>query len=206
MPKMLKALERLRRGHKDEKGITGLETAIILIAFVVVASVFAYTVLSAGIFSAEKAKEAVFEGLDKVRSTMEPIGSVYATGNTSSQTVTSVMFIVQVTGGKSMDMAAPTCVNGTVTSNTTNVVVVSYMDQNSQVNELCWTTIWKGKNDGDNLLERGEKVEIVIDLAAAGVTLGINTEFTVEVKAAQGATLIMQRVTPGYIDAVMDLH
>ena len=34
---------------RDEKGITGLETAIILIAFVVVAAVFAYTTLSAGL-------------------------------------------------------------------------------------------------------------------------------------------------------------
>jgi flagellin FlaB len=35
---------------RGEKGITGLETAIILIAFVVVASVFAYTVLVGGIY------------------------------------------------------------------------------------------------------------------------------------------------------------
>ncbi len=57
---MLEPLERLRG---DSRGITGLETAIILIAFVVVASVFAYTVLSAGIFSSEKGKEAVHSGL-----------------------------------------------------------------------------------------------------------------------------------------------
>ena len=39
---------------RSEKGITGLETAIILIAFVVVAAVFAYTALSAGLFSTQK--------------------------------------------------------------------------------------------------------------------------------------------------------
>ena len=39
---------------RDQRGVTGLETAIILIAFVVVASVFAFTVLSTGIFSAPK--------------------------------------------------------------------------------------------------------------------------------------------------------
>jgi flagellin FlaB len=48
--------------RQNRKGITGLETAIILIAFVVVASVFAYTVLSAGIFSSEKGKEAIYSG------------------------------------------------------------------------------------------------------------------------------------------------
>ena len=39
-----------KRAVGDERGITGLETAIILIAFVVVASVFAYAVLTAGLF------------------------------------------------------------------------------------------------------------------------------------------------------------
>ena len=38
----------------DQRGITGLETAIVLIAFVVVASVFAFAVLSTGLLSSEK--------------------------------------------------------------------------------------------------------------------------------------------------------
>ncbi len=63
----------------DRRGITGLETAIILIAFVVVASVFAYTVLSAGIFSSEKGKEAVHAGLESARGSFELVGSVKAT-------------------------------------------------------------------------------------------------------------------------------
>ena len=37
-----------RRVSRDERGITGLETAIILIAFVVVATVFAFIVLTTG--------------------------------------------------------------------------------------------------------------------------------------------------------------
>jgi flagellin-like protein len=64
----------------DERGVTGLETAIILIAFVVVASVFAFTVLSTGIFSAERGKETVFAGLQEARGTIEPKGSVIANG------------------------------------------------------------------------------------------------------------------------------
>ena len=65
--------------RRDQRGITGLETAIILIAFVVVASVFAYTVLSAGIFSSEKGKEAIHAGLQEARGSMELVGSVKAT-------------------------------------------------------------------------------------------------------------------------------
>ncbi|HEX77520.1 MAG TPA: hypothetical protein G4O03_03790 [Dehalococcoidia bacterium] len=80
----LRALSKIKRLAarivRDEMGITGLETAIILIAFVVVASVFAYTVLSAGIFSSERGKEAVYAGLKEARGTLEPKGSVIATG------------------------------------------------------------------------------------------------------------------------------
>ena len=41
---------KLNKIMKDERGITALETAIILIAFVVVAAVFAFTVLTTGTF------------------------------------------------------------------------------------------------------------------------------------------------------------
>lgn len=69
----------MKRLGRDQRGITGVETAIVLIAFVVVASVFAYTVLSAGIFSSEKSKEAIYAGLEQARGTMELVGSVKAT-------------------------------------------------------------------------------------------------------------------------------
>jgi flagellin-like protein len=62
--------------YKEQKGITGLETAIILIAFVVVAAVFAYTVLSAGLFSTQKSQEAVYSGLQETQNTLEVKGGV----------------------------------------------------------------------------------------------------------------------------------
>ena len=70
---MLKALRKL---HNGKRGITGLETAIILIAFVVVAAVFAYTVLSAGIFSTQKSQETIYSGLEQAAGTMEIKGGV----------------------------------------------------------------------------------------------------------------------------------
>ena len=69
--------------HRGQKGITGLETAIILIAFVTVASVLAYSVLSAGIFSSEKGKEAIYSGLGQASASMEVRGAVIALGTTN---------------------------------------------------------------------------------------------------------------------------
>jgi len=48
---------------KNQRGTTGLETAIILIAFVMVASVFAFAVITAGLFSSDQARETATESL-----------------------------------------------------------------------------------------------------------------------------------------------
>ncbi|MFA4835816.1 MAG: archaellin/type IV pilin N-terminal domain-containing protein [Dehalococcoidia bacterium] len=71
---------RFHEINKKQKGITGLETAIILIAFVVVAAVFAYTVLSAGLFSSQESSEAVYAGLEEAQSSLEIKGSVHSDG------------------------------------------------------------------------------------------------------------------------------
>lgn len=63
---------------RDQRGITGLETAIVLIAFVVVASVFAFAVLSTGLLSTEQSKEAVLGGLAETQSALLLQGTVIA--------------------------------------------------------------------------------------------------------------------------------
>ena len=78
--KLHQTIQRVRR----QRGITGLETAIILIAFVVVATVFAYVVISTGIFAADKGKEAAFAGLDRARKASEIVGSIKAIGVTAT--------------------------------------------------------------------------------------------------------------------------
>ena len=65
---------------REQSGITGLETAIVLIAFVVVAAVFAFTVLTTGLFTSEKAKETTLSGVASVSSALSVKGSVTAIG------------------------------------------------------------------------------------------------------------------------------
>ena len=101
----------LKRFLNREKGITGLETAIILIAFVVVAAVFAYTTLSAGLFSTQKSQEAVYAGLKEARSTLELKGGVIGVAGTvgaSGSTIKQIKFTVSgVLGGEAIDFTAP---------------------------------------------------------------------------------------------------
>ena len=67
-------------GHR-QRGVTGLETAIILLAFVVVASIYAFTVLSTGIFSADQGKETIHAGLGEASDPAELEGSAVGVGS-----------------------------------------------------------------------------------------------------------------------------
>ncbi len=61
---------------KNQRGITGLETAIVLIAFVVVASVFAFAVITTGVFSSEQAQGSAEAGVKAAKATMVKKGSI----------------------------------------------------------------------------------------------------------------------------------
>jgi len=64
----------------DQRGITGLETAIVLIAFVVVASVFAFTVLTTGLFTSEETKKASMAAARSTEATLQRMGAFVSGG------------------------------------------------------------------------------------------------------------------------------
>ena len=206
MRKFVQALVRA------QKGITGLETAIILIAFVVVASVFAYTVLSAGIFSAEKGKEAIHAGLDTARSSMSIVGAVVAEDTDSDNDIDTIIFTVaNALNGKAIDLTTTSDLDGDGLWSDENTIshttIISYYDSIQRIDDIPWSTTKVGRGDGDVLLEANEKFIITVTLTTALSTpLKEYTTFTIEVKPAVGAALIFERTTPGVIDDVMDLR
>jgi len=194
---MLKRLNKSLR--RDERGITGLETAIILIAFVVVASVFAYTVLSAGIFSSQKGQEAIHAGLEEARASMEIKGSVFADGNTTSGNATAIVFtLTNALKGQKIDLSP--------NDGGEHVTIISYTDANQHVEDIDWDVGFIGMDNGDNLLEMDEQAVITVDLTGLTTPPGAYNTFTISVKPATGAVLVIERTLPARIDAVMDLH
>jgi flagellin FlaB len=215
---------KLLKTHRGQRGITGLETAIILIAFVVVAAVFAYTALSAGLFSTQKAQEAVYSGLQEAQSTLELKGAVIATAEATgaSGSIKQVTFTVaNVLGGEPIDFTQPTA-NDTEddgladTSVSNNKVVINYIDENEEVNDLLWTVTKLGDADDDDLLEQNEKFQITIgeSTGSAGgnlytaltTPLTTNKTFSLVVLTPAGAVLEIERTTPAYIDTIMNLR
>ena len=70
-----------RKMWRDQRGITGLETAIVLIAFVVVAAVFAFAVITTGLFTSEKAAQQASAGVGEAGTTMVPTGVATVSGD-----------------------------------------------------------------------------------------------------------------------------
>ena len=204
-----KFMKAMRNLHKDDRGMTGLETAIILIAFVTVAAVFGYAVLSAGLFSAERGKETIYAGLQQAKSNLELAGSVVATADAVNTTEVQTLLITvrNAISGQPIDM---TPCDGT--ANATNKCVISLMTATEYFNNIKWTKVAIGSADTDNLLEQGEQFEITIDTTdltgGAGLVtpLVANNVFSVQMKPNLGSTITVQRTLPAQIDPIMDLH
>ena len=189
-------MRNINQLHRNESGQAALENAIILIAFIVVASVFAFTILSAGSSSTERGEEAIYSGLEGVQSSMSIKGAVIA--EAASTTVDTVTFtLALVSGGDPIDLTDSTG---------DNVVVIGYRDAAQFVNEVPWALDWVGTNDGDSMLEAGELAEVTVTLSALTTALDRNTPFTLEINPPTGAVLNVSRTTPAAIETVMELR
>ncbi|MEX0925672.1 MAG: archaellin/type IV pilin N-terminal domain-containing protein [Dehalococcoidia bacterium] len=168
-----------KTGVRGQRGITGLETAIVLIAFVVVASVFAFTILSAGVFSAEANKQTIHAGLSETRTLLRQHSSTFAYAGRLNTTdvVFKVTFIVSNSlAGEPIDLTPPYTADDTGTdpdfdSTASPGTIISYSDENQRLLDVPWTVRFIGNHNGDRLLEDGEKAEITLWLMDRDMSL-----------------------------------
>ncbi|MGC8679654.1 MAG: archaellin/type IV pilin N-terminal domain-containing protein, partial [Fervidicoccaceae archaeon] len=69
-------MERKRSNERKKRGIVGIEAAIVLIAFVIVAAALAFVALNMGLFTTQKSKEVIGKGLGEASTALEVDGSV----------------------------------------------------------------------------------------------------------------------------------
>ena len=193
MPKMM-----IRLSVNEERGITGLETAIVLIAFVVVSSVFAFAALSTGLFSSDQAKETIRSGLSEARGTLELRGAVIAEDTDVNGDMDKVYFqVANAAGGEPIDL-------------TQGKTIIRYSDSSQSVifdTSALFSVSAIGDADSDNLLEPGEIYEIsLLGMESNLATNLANSKtFSVEVIPPQGAVLFIERTTPVVVAKYNDL-
>ena len=203
MRKLLRRPKETIPWHQgNQRGITGLETAIVLIAFVVVSSVFAFAALSTGLFSSDKSKETIRAGLSEARGTLEMRGSVigYAGTTGSAGTLSTMTFqVANAAGGEAIDL-------------TPGETIIKYQDVAQSrtfidgTGDYAFTITGLGNADSDNLVEPGELYEISINnLLNLTGDLSTDTTFTVQVITPKGAVMNIERTTPVWMETYNDL-
>ena len=197
MNRILSERRAPRRLLREQRGITGLETAIVLIAFVVVASVFAFAVLTTGILTAEKSRTVAIGGLQEAQSSLALRGGVLGiTLFPTSTHLSSLQF--EIRGGSG--------VAGSIDFSTSSMLV-SYFDMDQAITfpGTAWTATWKVGTGPE--LGPGEIVQL--DLTLDGqltLDLGPSKLFTVELNPSDGAVLTLSRRTPPQLTSVVFLR
>ncbi len=201
----------LNRFIKDEKGFTGLEAAIVLIAFVVVAAVFSYVMLGAGFYTTQKSQEVVHTGVAQASSSIAPSGDVIVTGDSDGNNASQITFyITNTAGGTSVDL------DKTILTYTDDddYVTQEYLNDTGKkgpCDNISSVGDWSSSNGwlyqpviattDDNLLDKGEKYKVVIELtqlldSGAKTLPCVNEQFKIEVKPPEGAVLTITRTLP----------
>jgi archaeal flagellin FlaB len=186
---------KLNRFMKDQSGITALETAIILIAFVVVAAIFAFTVLTTGTFLTERSKEAAYAGLQEVRGSMELKGSLVL----ESSGGMVVFNLATVAGGSSVDLSKVKVMYRDSTHNTD----LTYDTGATAPIANHWIATDTAGASGLTILTAGMLAKIQVHPTT---NLTANQVFALEVKPPTGGILLIERTCPAQIDQVTDLH
>ena len=211
---------KLKNIYADDRGITGLETAIILIAFIVVAAVVAFTVMTTGLFSTEKAKTTAQAGIAEASSTFAPKGAIVAKGD-GAATPTYVekvfMQVTLATGATDASVDPKDLAFIYTDDNQRHSMKASTVDTDTGIINSVTISKIVGTNPV-TLLREGEVAEIEITLNKTDAKLvapfdcdectqlGANAQFRIEVIPPAGGSLIIARKTPPGIQKVMNLE
>ena len=218
------------RLFRNRRGIVGIEAAIVLIAFIIIAAALSYVVINMGFYTTQKTKETMQEGLEESLSALQLDGAVIGKTNDKGH-IEWIIFPVKLSAGKgALDLNKESMIVSVYLPNATllNVYqgVVHGKDYGADLDILIGNlSRVKGMNmsdsaafvtfndDGDPVLEASEKAFLVLHLnetiTATNMRHSIADYETVkiEVKGSKGAALTVVRTAPGGMSkgAYMDL-
>ena len=171
------------------EAFTGLEAAIVLIAFVVVAAVFSYVVLGAGFFTTQKAQETIHKSVEQSTSNLLLIGNVYGL-SADNATITEIRFSIGLAPGASpVDLTKLTVAFSTSDS---NLVILTHGANSSAT---VFTAKEGGAGSSLDSMEQNQQIEIAFNVTPVPA----NTKVNMEIRPPVGAALPFSKITPATI-------
>jgi flagellin FlaB len=179
------------RNHED--AFTGLEAAIVLIAFVVVAAVFSYVVLGAGFFTTQKTQETVYKSVEQSTTNILIKGSIYgfASALQANMPITVVNMTLGVApGAPSVDLTKMKIVYSNAT---VSPVTMTYTSGVPSAGVTFYTS--------QTAMSGDDQITLMIRLPDPGAPP--NTEMTFELRpSGGGAPIPISKTVPPYTTAV----
>jgi flagellin FlaB len=200
--KMKKILNKLL---KQKRGMVGIEAAIVLIAFVIVAAAFSFMVVNMGLFSTQRGRETIQQGISESGTPLMLDGSIIL--KAESHNVTAFMIPLKTLGVKYVPMkdntteitlrvethtAVANCYGGI---NTTDPQDASLDQLLVGVGTSTNSTLFIGNSNGDTSLDNFEKGYLVFKLATSDQAAEREHIFA-EIRPETGAPLTIEFVVP----------
>jgi flagellin FlaB len=181
--------------HQSSDGFTGLEAAIVLIAFIVVASVFSYVILGAGFFTTQKAQETVYRSVEQASTNVQVVGNVYGIQTEGSSGINEIRFSLKLTtGSPSVDLSKMQIIFSTPM---TDPVTLSH----GLGADRSTFTVKEGSTDV-TMLNDNQQVEIAFNVEPVHAYSKMN----IEVRPIVGAVIPFSKTVPAIIDHTNILH
>jgi flagellin FlaB len=194
---------------KTKKGIVGIEAAIVLIAFIIIAAALSYVVINMGFYTTQKTKEVMAAGLEESMTSLLLDGTVTGKTNTTGTQLLYILAPVKLAAGKAdVDLNQTAGVvsvylpNATLINIYQGVVSVISVDWDNLTTTLALANnqakfaIYNG--NGNTVLERSEKAFLMLRLNSTSVVGMLNAYDTVKIESrtATGAALTIVRTAP----------
>ena len=190
---------------KCRRGMLGVEAAIILIAFVIVAAAFSFMVVNMGLFATQRGRDTITQGLQEASTPLTLDGTIIVKGNGTS--VTDIVIPLKTLGVKYVPMANETTVvslrvgNHTAYSNIYNGIGTTsprgkkFDELISELDGSTTAKLFIENSDGDDSLSAKEKGLLIIHLNGTDVADKRQTVF-IEIRPEKGAPLTIEFVVP----------
>ena len=185
----------------DDSAFTGLEAAIVLVAFVVVAAVFAYVVLGAGFFTTQKAQETVYKGVEQASSNLQMIGQVYGIASAANTQIDIIQFNLGLApGAPSLDMSKMIIV-----VSQPGTAAVTQLTYDASTYSATKFTITDPSNGNAALPSLTAQQQGAVKFKLSPV-LSKNNKVVIEIRPSVGAALSFTRTAPASVTTSQILY
>ncbi len=216
----------------SHQGIIGMEAAIVLIAFVIVAAALAFVVLNMGFGTTQKAKTSIISSLTEASSSMMVPGKVVGSGHVAPARLNVTAIPIKIiTASDSVNLAETNTavkyssnnityddiyqgtinpgVENSLQSATATAKIFSYIDQDPYVDnafpsQTSAFIYWISNSNNNDILDYGEHALLAIVFADSDRPAPLD-KIRVEIVVASGSTLTVERQVPIIASLVIDL-